>query len=446
VSEQIDEVVREYADLEQFAGSVLVARDGETIYAKAFGEADKDHHVENNLKTKFNIGSIGKVFTGVAIMQLAQAGKLNLTDPASTYLKDFPWGDQIQIRHLLSHTAGTFNYFAHPDFREKISSIRSVDDALPLIYDQDLRFEPPGREFSYSNSGIVLLGAIIESVTGQTYPDYIQQHIFQPLGMEETGINYLEEVVPHRARGYTRTPTGRFTSNIFTVPPANADGGIETTVGDLLKFDQALYGDELLGSEWKERMFTPNLESYGYCWRLDERHGNLVTGHSGGAPGVSASFYRFTGDRYTIIVLSNHTGGAGGVARAIEAILYGDEYEPPKPRLAEFLYQTMEEKGVEYVSDNFDNLLNENGYEIRSSWALVMLGYDLLGEGKVEMAIEVFKQNIRLFPDEANPYDCLGDAYVQKGEIDLAKDAYKKALARDPEFESARKLKELQNK
>ncbi|MGB2960319.1 MAG: serine hydrolase domain-containing protein [Bacteroidota bacterium] len=295
--------MNEFVRLDQFAGCVFVAKDGESLYAKAFGEADKDHHVKNSLKTKFNIGSIGKVFTGVAVMQLAEAGKLQVTDPASPYLEEFPWGDKIQIRHLLSHTAGTFNYFAHPDFRDKMPGIRSVDDALPLIYDQKLKFETPGTEFSYSNSGVVLLGAIIESVTGQSYPDYIQEHIFQPLGMEETGINYLEEVVEHRASGYVKTPTGKFTSNLFMVPPANADGGIETTVGDLLKFDQALYGEDLLSSEWKERMFTPNLESYGYCWRVDEIHGNQVTGHGGGAPGVSASFKRYTNDRYTIIVL-----------------------------------------------------------------------------------------------------------------------------------------------
>jgi CubicO group peptidase (beta-lactamase class C family) len=447
VTGEIDELMNEFVRLEQFAGCVLVAKDGKRLYAKSFGEADRDHHVKNSLKTKFNIGSIGKVFTGVAIMQLAEAGKIEVTDPASKYLKDFPWGDEIQIHHLLSHTSGTFNYFAHPDFRKKMFSIRSVGDALPLIYDQKLRFDSPGTDFSYSNSGIVLLGAIIESVTGQSYPAYIQEQIFKPVGMEETAINYLEEVVEDRARGYTRSPTGRFTSNLFTVPPANADGGIETTVGDLLKFDQALYGEDLLGSEWKRRMFTPNLKDYGYCWRIERSHGNLVVGHGGGAPGVSASFKRFTDDRYTIIVLSNYTGGAGGVARAVEAILFGDEYELPKPRLGAFLYQTMEEKGLPYVVENFDPLLSENGYSIRSSWNLVMLGYGLLEEEKVEMAIEIFRQSVRLFPDEANPYDSLGDAYVQKGDIASAIDAYKRALDRDPEFESAkRKLEELQKK
>jgi CubicO group peptidase (beta-lactamase class C family) len=412
VTGEIDELMNEFVRLEQFAGCVLVAKDGRTLYAKSFGEADRDHHVKNSLKTKFNIGSIGKVFTGVAIMQLAEAGKIEVTDPASKYLKDFPWGDEIQIHHLLSHTSGTFNYFAHPDFRKKMFSIRSVGDALPLIYDQKLRFDSPGTDFSYSNSGIVLLGAIIESVTGQSYPAYIQEQIFKPVGMEETAINYLEEVVEDRARGYTRSPTGRFTSN-----------------------------------QWKRRMFTPNLKDYGYCWRIERSHGNLVVGHGGGAPGVSASFKRFTDDRYTIIVLSNYTGGAGGVARAVEAILFGDEYELPKPRLGAFLYQTMEEKGLPYVVENFDPLLSENGYSIRSSWNLVMLGYGLLEEEKVEMAIEIFRQSVRLFPDEANPYDSLGDAYVQKGDIASAIDAYKRALDRDPEFESAkRKLEELQKK
>jgi CubicO group peptidase (beta-lactamase class C family) len=325
LGEQIDEVMSGLAERDLFSGCVLVAQDGEVLYAKPFGEANKDHHVANTLDAKFNIGSIGKTFTGVAIMQLVERGEVEVSDPVSKYLDDFPHGDQITIHHLLTHTSGLFSYFAHPDFPARMHSIRSVDDALPLIYDQDLLFDAPGERFAYSNSGIVVLGAVIEAVTGQSYASYIEDNILKPAGMDDTGINYWDEVVENRASGYIKTPDGGYESNVYLVPPANADGGIETTVGDLLKFDQALYGEDLLSEESKEMMFTPFKSDYGYCWMVEHRHGNRMTGHSGGAPGVSAMFRRYLDDRYSLIVLSNYDGAARGVAGAIEDILFSQD-------------------------------------------------------------------------------------------------------------------------
>ena len=153
IIDQIDQVMDEFVKLDLFSGTVLVARDGEILYAKAFGEADKDFHVKNTLDTKFNIGSIGNTFTGTAIMQLAGKGKLNVMDPVIKHLPDFPYGNKILIHHLLTHTSGTFNYFAHPDFEQKMYTIRSVSDALSLIYNQELQFQTPGEKFSYSIPG-----------------------------------------------------------------------------------------------------------------------------------------------------------------------------------------------------------------------------------------------------------------------------------------------------
>jgi len=433
--------------LDQFSGCVLVAKDGKPFYAKAFGESDKDFHVKNNLQTKFNIGSIGKTFTGTSIMQLAQNGKLSVTDPVVKYLPDFPFGDKIKIHHLLTHTSGTFNYFAHPEFRNKITTIRSVKDALPLIYDQQLLFDTPGERFTYSNSGIVILGAVIEAVSGQSYSDYIQQHIMKPTGMNNTGINYLDEVIENRAVGYDKSPTGIFIRNIFRVPPANADGGIETTVEDcpvfdnliqLLKFDQALYGEKLLNEEFKNKMFTPFKENYGCCWRISQKNGKTMIGHSGGAPGVSADFRRYVNDKYTIIVLSNYGGAARSVSRTIEAIVFDEKYDMPRPTLAEFLLKIMNEKGFDYTINNFEQIVKENGYSVNSSQILNIYGYELLNEQKVDMAIEVFKLNVQLFPDEANPYDSLAEAYLINGNKKSSIKYYKKALEIDPEFPSAK--------
>jgi len=232
IEAQIDQVMGEFIQLDLFSGTVLVAKDGEIIYAKAFGEADKDFHVKNTLETKFNIGSIGKTFTGTSIMQLAQKGKLNVMDPVIKYLPDFPYGEKILIHHLLTHTSGTFNYFAHPDFAEKMYSIRSVSDALSLIYDQKLQFQAPGEKFLYSNSGIVILGAIIEKISGISYTEYLQKNILGPAKMHDTGIYYLEDVVENRAVGYDKRITGKFKRNLFSVPPANADGILDLINAD----------------------------------------------------------------------------------------------------------------------------------------------------------------------------------------------------------------------
>jgi CubicO group peptidase (beta-lactamase class C family) len=436
--DEIDRVMKAFTDLDQFSGCILVARNGQPFYTRAFGMADKDFAAPNTMDSKFNIGSIGKTFTGVSIMQLAEKGKLDINDPVIKYLKDFPFGDKIKIFHLLTHTSGMGNYFAHPEFRNRISQIRSVSDALPLIYDQELLFDTPGEKYSYSNSGIVTLGAVIEQVSGQSYPQYIQEHILQPTGMTNTGIHYLEQVVENRAVGYMKSATGRYRRNIFMVPPANADGGIETTAGDLLKFDQALYEDKLLSAESRQKMFTPFLHQYGFCWRIEEFDGHKKIYHGGGAPGVSAQFDRYINDGYTLIVLSNYDNGAPAVASTIQAILFDQDYEYPRETVEAFLYRTMLEKGSDYLTENFDRLLQENNYRIKNSRLLNILGYSLLAENELDRAILIFKENVRLFPDEPNPYDSLGEAYLKKGERENALKYYQKALEIDPEFPSAR--------
>jgi CubicO group peptidase (beta-lactamase class C family) len=448
--DKIDQVMNEYVKLDLFSGTVLIAKDSDILYAKAFGEADKDFHVKNTLDTKFNIGSIGKTFTGTSIMQLAQKGKLDVMDPVIKYLPDFPYGDKILIHHLLTHTSGTYNYFAHPDFSQKMYTIRSVGDALPLIYDQELLFKTPGTEFRYSNSGIVILGAIIEKISGMSYPEYIQANILGPTDMNDTGINFLEDIVENRAVGYDKRITGKFTRNIFRMPPASADGGIETTVPDMLKFDQALYGTSLLNEDSKKKMFTPFLEGYAYCWGIREEYDNFIISHSGGTSGVSAVFRRYTTDRYTLVVLSNYGGAATDVARTLEAIIFSQEYEQPKLRIGEFLYSAFVEKGNTYVENNIATILNKGGYEIVGPPQLNMVGYNLLFSDQTEMAIVIFKHNIKLFPDEANLYDSLGEAYMMKGDYKKSREQYNKAKDMDPTFDNPnimlKKLDELEVK
>jgi CubicO group peptidase (beta-lactamase class C family) len=436
------EVMAEFARLDTFSGTVLVARGGDIVYAGAFGDANKDHRVANILESRFNIGSIGKTFTGVAIMQLVERGKVELNDHLSSYLEDFPYGDSITIHHLLSHTSGMFNYMAHPEYRARMSGLRKISDWLPLIYDQELVFDTPGKSFAYSNSGIVTLGAVIEKVTGMPYEDYIRANILAPAGMMDTGINFPEEIVPNRASGYTKSVSGSFTGAVLQVPPASADGGIETTVLDLLKFDRALYGESLLSEASKERMFTPNLEDYGYCWRIAVDNGRKTIGHGGGAPGVSASFIRYPDDDVTIIVLSNYSGAAQRPARVLEAIVFGEKYDAPKAPLGEVIYRALKEGRVDGTVESLDVMLEEGAYKIRGPFELNMLGYELLGEGEADMAIAVFGLNLSHFPKDPNCYDSLAEGYLTKGDREEAIELYRKALEVDPTFENSQRMLE----
>ena len=442
LAERIDSVMAEFVDLDLFSGTVLVARRGDIVYARAFGEANKDHHVANILETRFNIGSIGKTFTAVGIMQLVERGTVELDAPVVRYLQDFPYGDAITIHHLLSHTSGMFNYMAHPDYQAHIPRLRRIGDFLPLIYDQQLVFDTPGEAFSYSNSGIVVLGAVIEKVSGQPYEDYIRGNILMPTGMNDTGINFWDEVVPNRAMGYSKSLSGSFSQAVLQVPPASADGGIETTVLDMLKYDRALHGDGLLSEASKEKMFTPNLNDYGYCWRISDNEARRSIGHGGGAPGVSASFMRYPEDDVTIIVLSNYSGAASEPARPLEAIVFGEEFAAPRPPIGEVLYRGVTRGEVEATAVGLGALLERQGYELRTSRTLNNVGYELLGTGEVEMAIAVFELNVDRFPEEANPYDSLAEACLAAGDRERAIALYRKALSVDPEFENARRMLE----
>ena len=440
LASEIDAAVKAYVELGQFWGNVLVAKDGRILYRGSFGEANRDFHVAMKPGVKFNIGSIGKTFTAVSILQLAEEGKLKLTDPVKKHLPDFPHPDAITIHHLLTHTSGLFNYMAHPEYREKMYSLRTIQDFMPLIYDQLLRFETPGSRFSYSNSGMLLLGAVIEKVSGMDYPEYLERKIFHPAGMKDTGINFLDRVVENRAVGYIKSPTGKVSINLFSVPPASADGGIETTAADMLKFDRALTADRLMTAESKEKMFTPYKNNYACGWRVGRIIGHQFVGHGGGAPGVSAMFQRYTDDGFTVIVLSNLDRAAPPVAKTIEAILFGLKWERPRPLVEEVLLKAMEDGGSAAVSEHGEGLLREKGYTVDHSQVLNMLGYTLLGEKLIDEAIAVFTLNTRLFPKEANPFDSLAEACMVKGDLVQSEKHYQKALEIDPTFENARTM------
>ena len=436
---EIDKVMSRFVELEHFSGTVLVARTGQVLYAEAFGEANKDHGVPNAMNTRFELGSIAKVFTGVGFMRLVEKGAVGLEDPIVKHLPSFPFGDKIQIIHLLTHTSGLPDYTDHPRFRAVWPRLRTIDDFLPMILEQKLKEATPAKTFSYSSSGFVLLAAIIERSSGHTFKEYIRDEVFVPCGMTETSVANLEDIVPNRAIGYVKDSLGRFKTNAYYLVPFIASAGIQTTAGDLLKFDRALTEGKLLKPSTLERMGEPYLEkNWGTVWRLDEFDGRKVLYHGGETAGVSAMYRRYPEDGTTLIVLSNYHRAARPIARALEAILFGKPYEMPRPTAQEFLYSFLVKNGGALPEGESGGILKDNGYEIPSPGDMNGFGYELLYAGKIDMALEIFRLNTRLYPKDANAWDSLAEAYLQKGDREAAVRYYQKALEINPKLSSAK--------
>jgi CubicO group peptidase (beta-lactamase class C family) len=311
----------------EFSGVVLLARHGKIFLADAYGEANKSFGVLNHVDTKFNLGSMNKMFTAVAIAQLAEAGKLSFDDPLSRFLPNaLPKLDasKIRIKHLLTHTSGLGDYLFTPEM-EKLSRapFRTVDDWMARIKDQTLAFEP-GTSWGYSNTGYLLLGKIIEQVSGQSYFDYIRKFIYQPAGMVNTDSYDVDKVVPNLSLGYFKDESGggEWRSNIFEhVAKGGPAGGGYSTVEDLFRFAIALQSGKLVGKGYVDLLMSPkpqlNSPNYGYGFEIIE--GSV--GHGGLAPGISANLLIYPDQEYIVVVLSNYDFGATPAVEAVQDLL-----------------------------------------------------------------------------------------------------------------------------
>ena len=295
INAAIDKAVAE----DRFSGVVMLAKDGTPLLSRAVGMADPSKGIPNRPDTKFNLGSINKFFTHIAIGQLAAAGKLSLNDTIRKHLPDYPSpvADKITIEQLLQHRSGLGDIFG-PKFMASHASLRTLSDYLPLFADKPLEFEP-GSDQRYSNAGFVVLGLIIEKISGQTYYDYVRDHITKPAGMTDTASYAIDENIPNRAIGQTkRGPEGPLPerrSNIATLPARGSSaGGGYSTAPDLLRLTQALLADKLMPKRWTDWLFTG---------KLDGAVGRNI-GVAGGSPGVNAVLE--IDPPYTLVVLSNY--------------------------------------------------------------------------------------------------------------------------------------------
>ncbi|HEX7421303.1 MAG TPA: serine hydrolase, partial [Thermoanaerobaculia bacterium] len=307
---EIASAVQKLADSNQFSGSLLVAKDGKPVLSKAWGLADVAVKAPNTIDTKFNIGSINKFFTKTAIAQLAEAGKLSLDDTVRKHLPDYPSpvADRITIRQLIEHRSGLGDIFGDRYEAAPPARLLELKDFLSLFADEPLQFEP-GTSQRYSNAGYIVLGLIIERISGEKYRDYVQQHIFAPAEMKNTGFYTLEEKVANRATGYTlhgrdHELTERQPNNATLPGRPSSAGGAFATAGDLLRFMNALQANKLTSQKWTNWIFSNSFEAVG----------RPSLGIAGGAPGLNAEIELENG--WTVIAMSNYDPPSARIAAA----------------------------------------------------------------------------------------------------------------------------------
>src|SRR5437899_4138187 len=305
---------------DRFASAVMVSKHGKPVFSKSYGLSDREKKTPNELNTRFRIGSMNKMFTAVSVLQLAQNGKIKLTAPLGENRPDYPNKDvatKVTIHHLLTHTGGTGDFFG-PEFDAHRLELRTLQDYVKLYGKRGLQFEP-GSKWSYSNYGFLLLGVIVEKVSGQNYYDYVRDHVYAPAGMTSTGSLPEDQAVAQRSVGYTKFGGGEaWQPNTDTLPyRGTSAGGGYSTVEDLQRFADALAKQKLPDIHHTEllttgKMDTGNGDKYAYGFMERTQGGVRNFGHGGGAPGMNGELAVYPQSGYVVTVLANIDPPAAG--------------------------------------------------------------------------------------------------------------------------------------
>lgn len=311
----------EFVSSRDFSGVVLVARNGQVLFERAYGLANREHSVPNKLETPFRLGSVTKQFTAMAVMILVERGKLDVNDPICKYVENCPkvWAG-IRIRHLLNHTSGIPDFTGFPDV-DRFSRLPMTPlETMALFRDKPLEFLP-GERFRYDNSGYLVLGYIIERVSGERYEDFLRKNIYEPLGMSDSGYDHPWMILKNRASGYERKDEQVVNATIIEMDAPLGGGSMYSTVRDLLRWDQALYSEKLVSRKSLGQIFTPYrgpyipVESwerglyarhqYGFGWFITKWFDRDLVWHAGIINGFCSAILRYPQDHALVVVLEN---------------------------------------------------------------------------------------------------------------------------------------------
>jgi D-alanyl-D-alanine carboxypeptidase len=333
-----DNLVQEAYKPNEPGAAVIIVRDGEVIYRKGQGLANLELGIPIEPDMVFRIGSLTKQFTAVAILMLAEQGKLALNDSITKFLPDYPTHDYlITVEHLLTHTSGIKSYTSMPEWLPLWRKDFTVQELIDFFKNQPIDFAP-GKRFEYSNSGYILLGAIIEKASGQTYEQFIQHRIFEHLGMKHSCYDSPLRVIPRRAAGYDKGPDGYTNATYLSMTQPYSAGSLASSVDDLALWDAALYTGQLLKQDTLQLAFAAHRladgseTEYGYGWATSKLAGHLAAGHGGGIHGFGSYAIRLPEAHIFVAALSNNTGThPGQLALKIAAWAIGQPFQEPTP-------------------------------------------------------------------------------------------------------------------
>jgi len=330
---RMDEVVQYNVSNKKFMGSVLVARSEEILLNKGYGSANLEWNIPNSPATKFRLGSVTKQFTAAAILLLEERGKLKTDDPVKKFMSDAPtaW-EKITIYHLLTHTSGIPNFTSFPDYPSQKPFAATPEKLVARFRDKPLDFQP-GEKWSYSNSGYILLGYVLEKASGESYEKFLQENIFGPLDMKDSGYDSNSAIILRRASGYGPGKDGPMNAEFIHMSIPFSAGALYSTTEDLLRWQRGLFGGKLLSAASLAKMTTPFKDDYACGVGVRTVNGRRVIDHGGGIEGFNTFLAYYPDDKLTVVALSNLNGGAPQqIVSQLAAIARGEKVELPSER------------------------------------------------------------------------------------------------------------------
>ena len=382
---RLEQIASSYAPNNAFMGTVLVVEGDRVLLDKGYGMASLEWQVPNTPEAKFRLGSLTKQFTATLILLLQQDGKLNVNDPVSKYLADTPstWAN-ITLANLLGHTSGIQSFTGFKEFPTWSMSPHTPAEEIALFRDKPLDFEP-GSKFVYSNSNFIVLGAVIEKVSGKKYADLLRERIFDPLGMKDSGLDSDELVLPKRASGYHPGGHGIEVARSESMSIPWSAGAIYSTTGDLLKWEHGLFGGKILNADLLKLMMTPGKGNYGLGVFIENRDGVRIVSHGGGIEGFNTQLAYAPEKQIAVVVLSNVNGAApdtmGG--QLMDTVL-------GKP-----VVLASERKAVPITKEELAKFVGVYDLGPTFSLTIVISGDHLTGQGTGQPAIDMMYQGVK---------------------------------------------------
>ena len=332
----VNEMLEKTYKPDEPGAAVIVVRDGKVVLRKGYGRANMELGVPIEPDMVFRTGSITKQFTAVAVLMLAEQGKLALEDDITKFFPDYPTkGQKITVEHLLTHTSGIKSYTSLAEWVPLWRKDMSTSEMITLFKDKPMDFAP-GERYAYNNSAYFLLGAIIEKVSGQTYADFIEKNIFAPLGMRHSYYDDTARIIPRRVAGYSKGKDGFVNAAYLSTSQPYAAGSLVSSVDDLALWDAALYTEKLLKQASLKRAWTSfklnngKVTNYGYGWSIGSYEGHPMIEHSGGIPGFASYAIRMPNERVYVAALTNRDfESPGRTVLRLAALAIGKPYHEP---------------------------------------------------------------------------------------------------------------------